>query len=73
MKRTLLVLSAAAALIGGSVGAANALDFHVGPGGVYVGPHHRDYYDYGGNCRTIITHRANGWGDGVTVRRRVCD
>jgi hypothetical protein len=76
VKRVLLALSAAAALGVGTIGAANALEFGVGPGGVYVGPgdhyyHHR-YYDYGG-CRTVITHRTNEFGERVTVRRRVCD
>jgi hypothetical protein len=71
MKRTLLALSAAAALIGGSVGVANAIDFHVGPRGVYVGPGH--YYDYNGGCRVVITRHFNRWGNEVTVRRRICD
>lgn len=75
MKRALLVLSAVAALTAGSIGAANALEFGVGPGGAYVGPsdhyHHR-LYDYG-SCRTVITHRTNEFGGSVTVRRRICD
>lgn len=75
MKRALLALSAIAALGVGTIGAANALDFDVGPGGVYVGPnhyHHRYYDEYGG-CRTVITHRTNEFGNSVTVRRRICD
>jgi hypothetical protein len=72
MKRILLALSAAAALMAGSAGAASALDLNVGPGGVYVGPH-RHYYDYGGGCRTVISHHINRWGNEVTVRRRTCD
>jgi outer membrane scaffolding protein for murein synthesis (MipA/OmpV family) len=74
MKRTLLALSALAALTAGSMTAATAQELHVGPGGVGVGPNH--YYDYDrdrGNCRTIITHRTNDMGNSVTVRRRVCD
>lgn len=76
MKRVLLALSAVAALGAGSIGAANALEFGVGPGGVYVGPNDRDYhhryYDYGG-CRTVITRRTNEFGNTVVVRRRICD
>lgn len=72
MKQILLSLSAVAMLMAGSIGAASALDFHVGPGGVYVGPH-RHYYDYEGGCRTIISHHINRWGNDVTVRRNTCD
>lgn len=72
MKRTLLALSALAALAAGSMTVANAQDVQIGPGGVDVGPH-RHYYDHGGNCRTIIEHHTNDMGNSVTVRRRVCD
>ena len=74
MKRSLLALSTIAALAAGSVVAANAVEFNVGPGGVYVGPnYHRHYYDREGDCRVIITHHTNRWGNDVTVRRRECD
>lgn len=75
MKRILLALSAAAALMAGSAGAASALDFRVGPGGVGVdvGPHRHHYYDYEGGCRTVISHHINRFGNDVTVRRRICD
>jgi hypothetical protein len=69
MKRILLALSAAAALMV-SAGAASAQDIHIGPGGVRVGPRH--YYDTE-RCRTIIDHRVSPSGNSVTVRRRVCD
>jgi hypothetical protein len=76
MKRCMLVLAALATLTTGAVTTANAVEFSVGPGGVYVGPdryyrHYRDEY-YGG-CRTVIDHRINRFGEDVTVRRRVCD
>ena len=78
MKRTLFALSAVAALMAGSAGAASALEFGVGPGGVGVdvGPryHHRYYDRYDTErCRVIIDHRLNADGDRVTVRRRICD
>ena len=72
MKRLLLAVSASSALVLGAIASANALEIHVGPGGVYVAPH-RHYYDYYGDCRVVITHRVNRWGEDVTVRRRICD
>jgi hypothetical protein len=79
MKRMMLALAAFAALTAGAVTSANAVEFGVGPNGVYVGPgEHRYYRDYdrnyyGSGCRTIITHRTNRFGEDVEVRRRVCD
>ena len=75
MRKVLLTLSAIAALGAGSIGVANAVDVGVGPNGVYVGPgHHRDYYDRDrADCRVIIDHRTNRFGEDVTVRRRICD
>ena len=80
MKKSMLALAGVLALATGGVTAANAVEFDVGPGGVYVGPHYR-YYDrdyraydeYRGGCRTVITHRTNRFGEDVTVRRRICD
>lgn len=72
MKRTLLALSAVAALTA-SAGAASAQDIRVGPGGVDVGPRHHYYDTDRGNCRTIIDHHMSPSGNSVTVRRRVCD
>lgn len=71
MKRTLLALSAIAA-IALPAGLASAQEFHIGPGGVYVGPHH-GYRDFDRNCRVVISHHTNEWGNDVTVRRRICD
>lgn len=71
MKQALMAILAAAALSAGSIGVANAVDFKVGPGGLYVGPN--DYlYHRGegyGDCRTVIT---NEFGDTVTARRQTC-
>ncbi|MBH5372713.1 hypothetical protein [Bradyrhizobium glycinis] len=76
MKRIILALAAAATLAAGAVTTANAVEFGVGPGGVYVGPD-RDYgyydRDYRGSCRTIVEHRTNRFGEDVVVRRRICD
>jgi hypothetical protein len=78
MKRTLLALSAMAALTAVSAGVANAQGGGVGPGGVYVGPDHdqgysdRGFRDRGDNCRIVITHRRGPNGS-ITVRRRICD
>jgi hypothetical protein len=34
---------------------------------------HHGRGDYARACRTIVTHRINGRGDRVTIRKRVCD
>ena len=84
MKRIAIAAAIAAATALGSVSAASAaaVEFDVGPGGVYVGPNHhhwrhRDHwrraYDYDGGCRVIVRHHINRWGERVTVRRRICD
>jgi hypothetical protein len=76
MKRSILALAAALTLAAGAVSTAQAVEFDVGPGGVYVGPHRHHYYDSYNryeNCRVIIDHRTNRFGEDVTVRRRVCD
>jgi len=85
MKRMILTLAALVALTAGAVTTANAVEFAVGPGGVYVGPdryerHYGEgYYEphfgegYYGGCRTVIEHRINRFGEDVLVRRRICD
>ncbi len=79
MKQCILTITALLTLTAGAMTAANAVEFGVGPNGVYVGPErHQHYYrdydrDYYGGCRTVITHRTNRFGEDVTVRRRVCD
>ena len=75
MKRTLLALAALTTLTAGTVATANAVEFGVGPGGVYVGPDRPyGYRDYGyGGCRTVITHRTNQFGEDVQIRKRICD
>ncbi len=79
MKRIALATAVLSfALIGGA-GSASAASF-----GVYVGPghpywHHRHYwrhlyaYDEEPECRVIVRHRINRWGEEVTIRRRICD
>jgi hypothetical protein len=74
MKRTMLVLAALSTLTFGTVATANAVEFGVGPGGVYVGPDRPyGYYNDDRGCRTVITHRTNRFGERVEVRRRICD
>ena len=76
MKRSMLALAALVMLTAGATSAANALEFGVGPGGAYVGPdrYTRHYGDeFYGNCRTVITHRINRFGEDVVVRQRICD
>jgi hypothetical protein len=76
MTRIILALAALVTLTAGTVTTANAVEFGVGPGGVYVGPdrYERHYGDgYYGGCRTIIEHRVNRFGELVEIRRRICD
>jgi hypothetical protein len=80
MQRYLLAIAAAATLAMGAATTAKAVEFDVGPGGVYVGPHHDRYYrdyraydEYRGGCRVIMEHRTNRFGEDVTIRRRICD
>ncbi len=74
MNLRMLTIAALLALGAGTMTAANAVEFNVGPGGVYVGPndHHRYYRDYGNNCRVVVDHRTNRYGEDVTIRRRIC-
>jgi hypothetical protein len=73
-KMAMLLGLAALGAMGGPI-SANALEFDIGPGGVHVDRGHR--WDHGyynrGECRVIIDHHTNRWGEDVTVRRRVCD
>jgi hypothetical protein len=76
MKRMILALAAVVTLAAGAVTTANAFEFGVGPGGVYVGPdqYYRHYDDgYYDGCRTFIYHRINQFGEDVEVHRRICD
>jgi hypothetical protein len=57
---------------------AQAEDFGVS---IRTGDNHRDHWrhghhwrgDYARACRTVVTHRINGRGDRVTVRKKICD
>jgi hypothetical protein len=81
MKRIAIAAAVLAATAFGSV-AANAVEFDVGPRGVYVGPnHHHSYwrhrhwrhaYGFAG-CRTVVRTHINRFGERVSVRRRICD
>lgn len=73
----------AAAVLGlaviGNAGTAKAEDFGVS---IRAGDNHHDNWrhrhhwrgDYArARCRVVVTHRVNGHGDRVTVRKKVCD
>ena len=74
MKRYMLALAALTTLTVGTVATANAVEFGVGPGGVYVGPDrpYGYYNDYRG-CRTVIEHRTNRFGEDGAGRKRIGD
>jgi hypothetical protein len=63
--RLALTAAAVAAGIAAFGMTAQAVEIGIGPGGVRV-DHDRD-------CRVIIDHHTNRYGEDVTVRRRVCD
>jgi hypothetical protein len=74
MKQSIFAIAAVLALTAGTATVARAVEFDVGPGGVRVEPGHRHHYrDYGQNCRVVIDHHTNRFGEDVTVRRRICD
>jgi hypothetical protein len=74
MKRYMLAFTALVTLTAGTTVTANALDVGIGPNGVYVGPNRHHYYnEYNNDCRVVITHRTNRFGEDVEVRRRICD
>ena len=77
MRRSILMLAALVTLTAGAITTANAVEFGVGPNGVYVGPdryrYHDEYYRGYENCRVVITHRTNRFGEDVAIRRRICN
>ncbi len=64
--RMTMMLAAAALFAVTAPISAQAVELDVGPGGVHVERHRSD-------CRVIIDHHTNRYGEEVTVRRRVCD
>jgi hypothetical protein len=78
MTRFILPLVAILTLAAGAATTAKAVEFDIGPGGVYVGPHRYHYrddyaYDRYRDCRVVIDRRTNRFGEEVTIRRRICD
>jgi hypothetical protein len=78
MKRIAIAAAVLTTVAFGSLGAAQAIEFNIGPGGVHIGD--RDHwrhgyraYGYGEDCRVIVRREVNRFGDSVTTRRRVCD
>ena len=74
--RKLSIALAAALTLCAAAPAMAQVGVHIGPRGVYIGPHHRDYDNYYNSysgCRVVITHHTNRFGEDVTVRRRICD
>jgi hypothetical protein len=74
----LSALTIATLLTVGTIGSVNAIEFGVGPGGVYVGPgydrpYYRDYRAYRDDCRIVIRERINRFGERVRIRERICD
>ena len=83
MKRYVLALAALVTLSAGAVTTAKAVEFDVGPGGVYVGQHRYHDYDrdrryygsynrYGGDsCGMWLHECARSYGSG-TYEYQIC-
>jgi len=70
MKRYVLALAALLALSAGAVTTAKAVEFDVGPGGVYAGPH-RYYHGYDRD-RFYGSYNRYGGGDSCSMWRHEC-
>ncbi|HEY7230794.1 MAG TPA: hypothetical protein VH558_10525 [Pseudolabrys sp.] len=75
-------IAIAAAVLGlaaiNTAGTAKAEDFGVSIRAGDSNHHHWRHRHWRGdyaraNCRVVVTHRINGHGDRVTVRKKVCD
>lgn len=67
-----------AVLASPQLAAARDVNVGVGPGGVYVGvgdEYRRGHWrsHYARECRVIVRHRINRFGERVTIRKRLCD
>ena len=79
MRVALVALAFAAAMVASpQFAAAEDVYVGVGRGGVHVGVddgyrrgHWRNHYAR--ECRVIVHHRINRFGERVTIRKRVCD
>ena len=72
MKRYVLALAALVTLSAGAVTTSKAVEFDVGPGGVYVGPHR--YHDYDRDRRYYGSYNRydQGAGDSCGMWRHEC-
>ena len=67
MKRIVLALAALLALTAGAITTANAVEFGVGPGGVYVG-RDRPYYRHYGESTTVAAEPSSSTESTGSVR-----
>ena len=67
MKRSILALAALVTLTAGAATTANAVEFGVGPGGVYVG-RDRPYYRHYGESTTVAAEPSSSIGSTGSVR-----
>ena len=75
MKLSLSMIAALLALTAGTV-TANAVEFGVGPGGVYVGPGYHEgwrHHRYDGDCRVTRERVITPSGREIFRTHRVCD
>ena len=76
MKYVAIAAAALGLALVSTAGTAKAEDFGVTirAGDSHYRHHHHWRGDYArARCRVVVTHRTNGHGDRVTVRKKVCD
>ncbi|WP_143273345.1 hypothetical protein [Bradyrhizobium canariense] len=79
MQKSIIAAAVLIAALTMSAETSNAVEFSVGPNGLHVGPRHhhrRHFYDSCNrdrDCRIVVRHRTNRFGERVTVRKRICD
>ena len=77
MRKLAIALLAAAGVLFSIPATAQGFGVYVGVGHPHHYRHHhwrwRNAYAYEPECRVVVRHHINRWGQRVTVRRRICD
>ncbi len=69
MTRTLLMISAVAVLTTGSIGAANAVEYGVGPDGEHARANRHSYYNYSESCHNQSIYWTDQFGEHAVPKR----
>jgi hypothetical protein len=78
MNKLTIVLLAAASVAFSVPASAQGFGVYIGVGHPYHYRYYRHHqwwnaYAYTPECRVIVRHHLNRWGEVVAVRRRICD